>query len=47
MVNLNHVKDFIDNKINLSNGDALYISRRRLTSFKETFFRYISSKREE
>ena len=47
MVNLNHVKDFIDNKINLSNGDALYISRRRLTSFKETFFRYISSKRDE
>ena len=47
MVNLNHVENFIDNKINLSNGDTLYISRRRLASFKETFFRYISSKREE
>lgn len=46
MVNLNHVKDLIDNKINLSNKDTLYISRRRLSSFKETFFRYISSKRE-
>ncbi|SHE71337.1 two component transcriptional regulator, LytTR family [Tissierella praeacuta DSM 18095] len=46
MVNLNHVKDFIDNKIILSNGDIVYIARRRLNGFKEEFYKYISSKRE-
>ncbi|WP_461039834.1 hypothetical protein [Tepidimicrobium xylanilyticum] len=46
MVNLNHVEDLIDNKVTLSNGDILYVSRRRLANFKEVFFRYISSKRE-
>lgn len=46
MINLNHVKDFIDNKIMLSNGDIVYIARRRLHGFKEEFYKYISSKRE-
>lgn len=46
MVNLNHVKDFIDGKIILSNGDTLYIARRRISSFKEELYKHISSRRE-
>jgi len=46
IVNLNHIKDFFGNKIVLSNGDTLYVAKRRLNDFKEEFYKYISSKRE-
>ncbi|MBU5313660.1 LytTR family DNA-binding domain-containing protein [Tissierella carlieri] len=46
MINLNHIKDLIDDKIILSNDDTLYIARRRFNDFKKEFYRYISSKRE-
>lgn len=46
IINLNHVKDFTDDRIILSNENPVYISRRRLNGFKEEFYRYISSKRE-
>ncbi len=46
MINLNHAKDLVDNKIILSNGNTLYIARRRLNDFKEEFYRYIATRRE-
>ncbi len=46
VVNLNHVKDFIENKVFLSNDNTLFISRRKIKDFKEKFYKYISSKRE-
>lgn len=45
-INLNHVKDFIDDNITLSNGNTVYIARRRIHDFKEEFYTYLSSKRE-
>ncbi|MGO1470392.1 MAG: LytR/AlgR family response regulator transcription factor [Tissierella sp.] len=46
VVNLNHVKDFIDDKLILSNDIVIYIARRRRNSFKEKFYELIASKRE-
>lgn len=46
VINLSHVKDFIDNEVILSNGNTLFISRRKLKEFKKKFYKYISSKRE-
>lgn len=46
VINLSHVKDFIDNEVILSNNNTLFISRRKLKDFKEKFYKYISSKRE-
>jgi DNA-binding LytR/AlgR family response regulator len=46
VVNFNYVKDFIGNKIILTNGNNLFISRRKLKKFKEKFYKYISSKKE-
>ncbi|WMM24596.1 LytTR family DNA-binding domain-containing protein [Tissierella sp. MB52-C2] len=46
MINLNHVEDFINDKVILSNGDTFYIARRRINNFKKEFYRYISTKRE-
>lgn len=46
VVNLNHIEDFIDNKIVLSDKSIVYISKRKLNSFKQEFFKYISFKRE-
>lgn len=45
IVNLNHVKEFVDNKIILSGESIVYVSRRKLHKFKEEFFKYISSNR--
>lgn len=46
VINLSHVKDFIDNKVILSSGSTLFVSRRKIKDFKEKFYKYISSKRE-
>lgn len=45
LVNLNHVKDFKDNEVILSNKECLYIARRRLNDFKKAFYKYLASKR--
>lgn len=47
LVNLSHVNDFIDDKVILSNEAILYLARRRIKDFKQEFFKYISTKREE
>lgn len=46
IVNLNHVKDFTNDKIILSNGSIVYIARRRFNKFKQEFYSYISSRNE-
>lgn len=45
VVNLNHIEDILDNKIILSDKSIVYISKRKLNSFKQEFFKYISFKR--
>lgn len=46
VINLSHVKDFIDNEVILSNDNTLFISRRKLKGFKDKFYKYISYKKE-
>lgn len=45
LINLNHVKDFTDDKIILSNGETVYLARRRSVDFKQIFYRHIAEKR--
>lgn len=40
-VNLNHINNFTENKITLSNGDYLYVARRRVKDFKAHFFDFM------
>lgn len=40
-VNLNHINYFTENKIILSNGEHLYIARRRIKDFKTHFFDFM------
>ncbi|OLS03034.1 LytR/AlgR family response regulator transcription factor [Tissierella creatinophila] len=47
VINLNHVRDFKDDKIILSNDAVIYIARRRSNDFKQEFYKFIASKREE
>lgn len=44
MVNLNHIESLVENQITLSNKDVLYVSRRKLNSFKEAFYKHIADR---
>lgn len=40
-VNLNHINDFTENKITLSNEESLYVARRRIHDFKDEFLEFM------
>ena len=45
VINLNHVEDLVDDKVITSHKKTLYIARRRLSDFKEEFYKYIAMRR--